>query len=163
VRRGLDDAELTLLHELAHFLDFTAIGDDDFFTGSFDRLRPDLQDALAEWGTVVAGSAAYRYLASVAHRGAYDIPLGHGLSFTHQLGPDEVRLVAYMLEPEELFARSYVQYIVTRSNDARLAVSFEAARDSPGAEVYPRFWDELDFIPITAALDGVFRMLGWLP
>lgn len=73
----------------------------------------------------------------------------------------------YVLAPTELFARSYVQYIATKTKHPELAISLEAAREpnrvltSMGFDYNPVHWKDEDFAPIAAAFDKMFKELKW--
>jgi hypothetical protein len=163
IKRGLPDAELTVLHEIGHLLDATAIGEGEFFGRSFDRLATPVQDALIGWGRAVERSATHRSLLEIAQRGSFAVELEHGDTIYVRLPPGQQLLVNYLLEVEEVFARSYVQYIAAVSGDPRIQALIAADRDSDGASLYPAYWDADDFEPIRRALDALFDMLGWLP
>ena len=70
--------------------------------------------------------------------------------------------VEYLLEPKELFARSYVQYIVVNSQNRVLQRQLDDLRQEPLTSLYPLQWDEEDFLPIADALDAVLQQRGWI-
>lgn len=76
--------------------------------------------------------------------------------------PIDTRHIAYLLSREELFARSYVQFIAERSRSALLKSQLDDARQQRGQIYYPRQWDSDDFAPISTALAMEFRDLGWM-
>jgi hypothetical protein len=65
----------------------------------------------------------------------------------------------YLAHDAEFWARAYAQYIGTRSGNAALLAELSAMRQG----VYPLVWDDDDFEPIAAAIDGLLREKGWLP
>jgi hypothetical protein len=125
--------ELTTLHEVGHLLDHHGIGGGSFATVAADP-------RLAEWLAVVQSSNAFA-------------ELQRGYS---ALGGS--RMYSYLMKPQELFARSYAQYIAESSADGTLLQQLDALRASaPG-----RQWTTEDFAPIRAALDKLFKELDWL-
>ena len=70
--------------------------------------------------------------------------------------------VTYLLEPEELFSRSYAQWIAKESNDSRILSQITAATESSHpAGIIPRYWGPSDFGPISGALESVTIKAGW--
>lgn len=69
---------------------------------------------------------------------------------------------------EELWARSYAQFVVTMSGLERLRASLDALRRREsgdvalGAVYFPRQWDDDDFVEIGNAIEDLFRRLGWI-
>jgi hypothetical protein len=61
-----------------------------------------------------------------------------------------------------LFARSYVQYIATKSGEPDLLAGLNVDRKALGELHYPTQWDDADFVPIMAAFDELFKGLGWI-
>jgi hypothetical protein len=61
----------------------------------------------------------------------------------------------------ELWARSYSQYIATRSGDPDLLKGIDMQRD-PGRLYKDFHWSDEDFAPIAAAIDAMFKKLGWI-
>lgn len=76
-------------------------------------------------------------------------------------GERRARLRA-LLGLEEVWARSYAQYIVSQSGAPELQLELDAARAPvPGRVYYPLQWADDDFQPIGQAIDTLFRRLGW--
>ena len=133
------------VHEIGHYLDQWGFGDGP----------PTLQaarmgewasstDALREWRTLVTNSRAYSGLRS---------------SLAAASAGTDAQLVAhleYLLRDRELFARSYEQWIATRSNDPVLLGKITERRASRSAT----YWDVADFEPIAEAMDRIFRSRG---
>lgn len=72
-------------------------------------------------------------------------------------------LVSYLLEPRELFARAYAQYVAVRSGDLRLLTQLhEVRRDLIVGMVYHQQWDQEDFLPVLAAFDWALRWQRWI-
>ena len=65
----------------------------------------------------------------------------------------------YLLKPRELWARSYAQYIVTKSGDPLLLAELDRIRKGP--EPW-RQWTDAEFQPILKQMDKLFRKKGWV-
>ena len=77
-------------------------------------------------------------------------------------GDVDDRHVAVLLDPVEAWARSYAQSIVNRSDSPALRASLNACRGRiAGRQYYPQQWEDDDFGPIEAAIEELFRRLGW--
>lgn len=63
----------------------------------------------------------------------------------------------YLLNPEEVLARSYSQWIALRSGSSLLRQQLDVRRRSP----YPEHWDDDDFEQIAEAFDALFESRGW--
>ncbi len=122
---------LTACHEIGHFLDHQAIS-------ARGRWASMTDSAFADWKNAVHASSAYQTL------------LGH---------PLRPKVRSYLLDPKELFARSYAQWIAEKSGDAKLLAELDQARTRqiPGVQ-----WSKNDFALISQALDSLFRHKGWL-
>jgi hypothetical protein len=128
-------AELGLVHEIGHFLERFGI------PGHQDGNRPYATDpTLAGWLAAIQASGAYARLGQL--RGP---------------GVDPAK-VAYLLHESELWARSYAQYIATRTRDKILLRQLDLYRVKQ--KVYnDAQWDDADFTPIAAAMDQLFQSI----
>lgn len=77
----------------------------------------------------------------------------------HLQARDESDYLNYLADRSELFARSYEQWIATRSGNGKLVEILE--RRQSGLR-YPEYWPHDDFLPVAEALDSLFKKLGWL-
>jgi hypothetical protein len=142
-------------HEVGYYLDLVAIGSGSEFGSS-------VSPATIGWNEAVGRSRAFRSLLAIWERGAAAVQDGDGLMRMVALGATEMELVGTLLLPEELFARSYAQYVAIRSADEELQQSLDAFRESPAGKVYyPVQWQDEDFIAIAQAIDELFVELGW--
>lgn len=136
------DAEqltFTTLHEVGHAIDDLHIGTPgEMASWSGDPLMADWIDAIGR------SERIQQYLRTLDSPAIVAYP-----------GLDEH--LEYLLLPPEAFARSYAQWIATRSgNTAALA-----AVDDDLASALPRQWTLTDFAPIGRALDQLARALHW--
>jgi hypothetical protein len=96
--------------------------------------------ALDDWRRAVQGSKAYQHL--VLKTGKYR---------------------DYLMKWEELWARSYAQYIAKRSDYTPLRLQVLKVREGKTPGHWPDSqWTEKDFEPISKSIDNLFRSLGWL-
>lgn len=127
---------LTLLHEVGHFLDHRMIEPE----GAWASTGP----LFEAWRAAVDESDAVLEL----RRQELVPPL-----------PQLARGMSYLLKIEELFARSYAQWIAIRSgNDALL----DEVSGSLSGLSYPEYWGMDDFGPVADALDEAFKELKWI-
>lgn len=136
-------------HEVAHFLDHQGLGR----KGSFASEGSDLLDA---WRSAVKGSKAYAGLVAIKP-GPVSVVLDDGAIMAYRYDGKYLR---YLKSTRELFARSYAQYIATRSGDAamraELVKTVKRQRD-----LVPTQWEDDDFEPIATAFDKLFEFLEW--
>ena len=75
----------------------------------------------------------------------------------------EHRYIEYLLQNEELWARSYAQFIAVKSAHPDLREHLDRLRARPERRLYyGSQWDEEDFLPILAEIEAVFRQIGWM-
>lgn len=120
---------MTAVHEIGHFLDHQVLG----LRGQFASVSA---PALHAWREAVQATAAVRTIAQLPSRQRGDF-----------------------IRPEELWARSYAQYIATRSQDPALRAQLDKIR--AGGQPW-RQWSDEDFAPVAAAIDALFKGKGWL-
>jgi DNA-directed RNA polymerase subunit F len=134
---------VSLFHEVGHLLDFSGIGTQSKFASIGDPL-------LDGWRYALMKSNAYRNL--VAHR--FRIEQGALWGNT-----DQLIYARYITSLEEFWARSYAQYIATKSDSimAKLELNLILQNDKLGTH-----WQEDDFTGIFDAIDKLFKDLGWI-
>jgi transposase len=121
---------LTMVHEVGHVLDHLAIGS----PGSFASISEDILTPVLE---------------KLKQTKAY-LALSKNPRVDH----------SYLLNPKELWARAYAQYIAVRSGDARLLKDLKLVRNS----ILPdRQWTDEEFEPIAQEIDKAFEKLNWNP
>jgi len=126
-------------HETGHFLDLAALGSAGTMAS---ESHPDLQ----EWRNAVAATKAIQAI-TAARRVAVQ--------------PGHRKYLNYLLEPREIFARSYAQFIAEKSGRADLLKELQILRTNPFMPDTFQ-WTEADFVPVKKALEDVFRKKGWL-
>lgn len=152
VNPGSDRPHLTVVHELGHVLDHQALGRPGRFASETGNI-PDVMRAIAQ-------SEAVRMLKSRQGRRQARVTRPDGSRFVVAL---ERRVVAYLLEPKELFARAYAQYIAVRSGHPELRAQLDRERRAmlPGM-VYHTQWTDADFEAISQAIDRELRRNRWV-
>lgn len=135
---------LTFVHEVGHYLDHRLLG------ASTRNLESRMltEEVTREWLAAVQGTDAYKTLAGMLD----DMTLPRDVA-------DHVR---YLLQPAELWGRSYAQYVAVKSGDEVMAAEIAAYMDSLDAWTAARQWATTDFEPVTAAIDAVLRAKGVL-
>jgi hypothetical protein len=130
-----------------------------------DALPAHLPRALVDWRDAVVKSQAAQTLA--AHRQQMQRQ-GHISFTTADGGESKTRIstnwLSYALRTNELWARSYAQYIAVRSGDAAMMAELrkEQAEQRAAAVPITAQWQDDDFEPIARAFDAIFTQLGWL-
>jgi len=158
--------ELSFLHELAHFIDHQGLGY-HFYSATRSSLEAMTQSAFAsesnpvfsEWREAVSMSEAVTHLQKVINYRSATVPLADG---TEEAVDIDREYVNYLLEPRELFARSYTQYVVANSHNRVLQGQLNSQRQEPLASLYPIYWDDEDFVLIAEAIDSILQQRGWL-
>lgn len=131
--------EHTATHEIGHALDFIL---------HKGKLAPSaLLGDLSGWWSTILQSQNYADLqqAHASRKGAAQ------------------KYTAYLLSPEELFARSYAQWIAVRSGDPTLLQQLRRRRIETRVEGPPQQWEDKDFESVAAALDDFFHSQGLMP
>ena len=128
--------ELTLAHEIGHFLDNDAFpkdaGNRYASDGSANQKVRNLMDALN-------ASEAVKWFKD---NGDFD---------------DR----KYYLKPTEMIARSYAQYIAKKSGNQKMLEQLDAILVQETKYKYTQ-WTEADFRNIMKAYDELFEEIGWL-
>jgi hypothetical protein len=72
------------------------------------------------------------------------------------------RLSVYYTSLKEAWARSYAQWVATRSGDAKMIKDLINIKADASNEAYRLSqWGTVEFEPIGKAIDDLFAMLGW--
>ena len=141
VSRSASAPALTLLHEIGHVLDRHGLGDGDILGSSGDTV-------LSSWRSSVDATW------SIA---ALDRLIGT------QPSSRFVAHLAYLRQYDELWARSYTQYVVSRRDRSPLVDALHRRRRRAIGRVnVPYYWGAEDFRPVAHAIDDAFRRRGWI-
>ena len=135
--------ELSLLHEVGHFLEWQSI--------------PKSQHGLRDFGT---NSFFNDWLQAV-----FETPLI--VRLLTLLGQQEENTkafveIAYLLLPDELWTRAYSCYIAYRANLPVLSQQIAAENKTiKGNITYTSYWTRKEFLPIQNVMDKMFQELEW--
>jgi hypothetical protein len=122
---------ITLLHEIGHYLDHAVFGDGARWGSTGERFNA--------WRNGVASSGAVERLRAFV----VSPPV-----------PELARAYSYLLLQEELWARSYAQWVAVRSGHDTL---LDELGSSLSALSYPEQWGFEDFAPIADEIDAFFE------
>lgn len=149
LRAGGDHKDLTLAHEIGHFLDHAGVPG-----AGFASERSPLFDA---WRHAVAQTRAVRTLRTLRD-GPLTLTLADGSPYRVNRA-----YLDYLLGYDELWARSYAQWITQESGDPILTQQLDeiVATDLSSPIGYGRQWERDDFEPIAAAIRAIMRTLKW--
>lgn len=146
--------ELTFVHEVGHFIDHQGINTADAPAGKFAS-GSDRTGVMQAWHESVRQSSEYRRLEGLRKQKVFQLQGGS----TH---PVNQKYLKYLLGDDELWARSYAQYITVRSGNAELMQQLTESLAGRMQTFYPIQWSAAEFEPIAQAMDDIFRKLGWL-
>jgi len=159
----------TIWHEVGHYLDHSIGGFGRAFGTQMFMVDSPVKTAMEAWKKAVAESKAYKTLIDW-RLGKPGTPAG-----IHK------KHLRYLTSTEEAFARSYAQYVATKSGHAaglQEILNMTGTTSAVGPDVlfnrnpmgtrpeadrwdYPKQWTAEDFRPIEAAFDRLMDALGW--
>ena len=150
---------LTAVHEIGHFLDYSGLGE----PGEFASVAGDL---LGPWRAAVRESAAVQRLGQLwrfTRSRAQETPAaGDGAEPAVKYAAEQ-RYIEYLLQNEEIWARSYAQFIAVKSGYPVLREQLDRLRQRPERRLYyGGQWDDDDFLPILAEIEATFQKKGWM-
>jgi hypothetical protein len=144
---GLEYSAHDVIHEIGHLLDF-AIGRTAYGSQSNHLL-------LRQWRDAVENTATIQRLRAL-----------DGQKTMIWRGQEELidqEEITYLLNPTEMFARTYAEFIASVSNDLRIKSEIgERVSHSLRKRQYPRQWNNDEFEPIALAFKQLFARLGWV-
>lgn len=138
---------MTLLHEIGHFLDWSACSP----AGQFSSQH---SPALQHWRAAVQSTPTVHTLRTRQQTATQRAAAGDSLAGY------EARITAYWLQTEELFARSYAQYIAMESADSDLLRELALLRSRTPLMRLTQ-WDSSEFTVLVTAFDTLFLQRGW--
>lgn len=158
IHKSGTDQKFTTVHEIGHFLEKSAIGGTVTKNGGRDWVN---DPVFKDWHAAVMKSESVRQIQETASKDTV-------LYRNPYTGKDEKAKVPkatanYLLMPEELWARSYAQYIAHKSKDPEmLAVVAHDVEHSSEAKMKmcPQWWKS-DFHGIEAEIDKIMVKQGW--
>lgn len=141
-----DHKELTLAHELGHFLDHQGMGTVGQHASKSNRIFDKWRESVAKSDAI---NSVIKLFDGPAEINGYRI---------------QKKYASYLLQTHEIWARSYAQYIAVRSGDKLMLEQLKTmqAVKQHASVYYASQWDDDDFEPIAKAIDELFEELGWL-
>ena len=147
--------ELTVVHEVGHFLDLAGVD----AGGQFASVNSPLLDG---WRTAVKKSEAVQKLGRLRNPSVLTVPVGTPDGTVVEY-PVDKGYVGYLMGTRELWARSYAQFVATRSGLPELLAQLEEQRRQPMTGIdYPTHWSDADFAPIAREMEALFRQKRWM-
>jgi hypothetical protein len=144
IDRNSSHLELTITHEVGHFMEWKGIPKESDSYRDFEK-----DDLMRPWLTAVLQTERVKTLI-----GELDNP---------ELTQEDVAWINYALLPDELWARSYSQYIATKAEAQVLQMQIGLQRRmARGTIQYDGYWTKHDFHPVMDQIDQLFRALGWI-
>jgi hypothetical protein len=135
------DLRSTCWHELGHALDEYGIARGTVPASSFDP-------ALDRWRRAVSQSQRYAEWTAIRRVAT---------------NPEFQQHMLYATSASELWARSYAQYIATRTNDRAVLTHFAQLEVDIGLSLALHYqWEAGDFGQIANEIDALFQDMGWL-
>jgi hypothetical protein len=139
---------LGVLHEVGHLLDWSGF----FPIGEFSSSL----GLLSNWQSAIFASPTVQNLQKVLETGLH-VDTGDGLVQLEVAKP----LAAYFLRTEELFARSYAQYIVLKAQNSWLQAELESIRRKTPLMRLSQ-WEVTEFMQIAEEFDRLLLEQGWI-
>lgn len=147
--------ELTMAHELAHYLDDCGFGTPD---GWASEAEPRLEALRQAW----ENTTSVRALRTGLETGQLTASLPNSALVEFPLMPEERENCRYYLQGRELFARSYTQYLAAKSKNRVLLHQVRQRRESVEGRFYQVQWAEDEFRAVAQAFDQILEEYGWL-
>lgn len=144
----------TACHEYAHFISHLGISRNRTSAAESAPFLQTWRDAIDEDPTTIELQERLRFIYGQINT----IARSSGVSPQKMRAIEEARdSISYVLRREEVFARSYAQYIMRRTGDPILKAEYKKQLLLKSQAV----WTAADFAPIESALDEAFTKLGW--
>ena len=136
--------ELSLIHEVGHFLEWQCIPKSGFGQRSF---KSDL--FFAAWLQAVRESQNVNRLLDLRDAEAEESSVQ--------------KTASYLLDEQELWARSYSQYVAVKMLSPALLQQIAAENKTITGKIqFNPYWDAADFHAVRSEMDKIFQALGWV-
>ena len=157
---------MTVAHEFGHYLDWKVLG-----TGvsAATNGRGGADKGIKQFLSAVENSKAYKQIEAVRQLRVSEAPYGINEDVAKSLKGWSSRTSygAYLMQPRELWARAYAQYVAQRSSGDAMKKELKTEIDSairpdhPSVSVpWTRQWEQDDFEPIAKAIDDILSARG---
>ena len=129
-----DHLELTMVHEVGHFLDMNGMPGRGY--ESVNATLPEMREVLER----IRATATFQ-----------ELTRRNGYYYQN-----------YLQDPQELWARAYTQYIATRSDESVMLRQLDEILASTHDGTRLTQWPHAQFLPIAQAIDTLLVRLQWL-
>lgn len=143
--------ELTIAHEMGHYLDLHSIGT----KGKWNSMQKD--SPVKKVIAVAEQSDAIINIKKILQDGFITIK-GNKI----RLSPKFKSHLQYLVHPKEIWARSYAQYIAEKSQSETMLNGLKDLAEREKSFGYSHQWDNSDFESISTAIDEMMQELGWI-
>ena len=148
VKANIESPELTLYHEIGHFIDNKGFkAQKDFESHQANGLLSGVISKINETENI-------QTLRQWRENGFATI---EGKRF--RLGSDHKRHIDYLTSNHEMWARAYAQYIAQNSGNKSALKQLD---ENNRPEVFLSQWSKKAFEPINKEIDKVFKKMGWI-
>ena len=155
----------TYTHEVGHWLDHQVLGVSMKSKNTKDMLagNPAVRQAIDNYWAKIRETRSVKTLQEWQLKGhtvtGYRQVWKDGAIIREAVDmPVDKKYIRYLLDTDEVWARSYAQYIAERSgNNVMLKEVAERATE----ESYHAHWDRDDFAPVADAIDKIMEAMGW--
>lgn len=147
----------TMIHGIGHVLDQFGFGTGEYNRFESSKLRgTNYNGVLQEWWKAVHATNTVAMLVLARDN---PVMLRSVIDEKIEIIPDKDDL-AYLVSAEELWARSYLQYITVKTQDAALLAHLHATLSDRTFCMLEQ-WPAHEFSLIEAQIDALFARLGW--
>ncbi|MBE0439591.1 MAG: hypothetical protein IBX57_07530, partial [Gammaproteobacteria bacterium] len=149
LRDTASEPQLTVAHEIGHYIDYFG-----FFGRGYSSVNSELFN---DWRRAIKKSPEVKNLVNIIYGDLDNEAAELGLVY-------DKKHVKYLLEPEELWARSYAQWVASKNVGSEVAKQLEQRLERQNKAVlnYTRQWKPDNFKAIFDAIDDIFKTTGWL-
>jgi hypothetical protein len=147
VCRDTTEKHITIFHEIGHLIDLVGVG----IQGQFEsRTASGLFTTLLQLakGTPEIVKINNMLASKVIQIGGNTLPLP----------PNTLHHLTYLIDPAEIVARSYAQYIVEKSRSKKLGKMLENRKKD---NKFGEQWSEKNFEPLLLEWDNILNSIGW--
>ncbi len=146
-----ESMEEKLVHEIGHFLENALIPGSAFGVRGWSS-----DEVTRRWRLAIKATESFQVLEELASLGTARPANREGGAA--RAGSSR-RFLASLLTEQELWARSYAQWVMLRGQDETLARQIRKFRSPPS--VYPLQSNHAEFEAVAAEFDSLFERIGW--
>ena len=151
VKKSGNNPEMTFAHEMGHYLDYQALGEPGVFDTVFSNgVTKELISTISKSDTIKGIRTALK--------DGYYTNTGQKIL----LSPALVDHLEYLLDPREMFARAYAQFIAVKSGNASMMNQLQTRLDLDSVKSIGYQWTDSEFKQIEAAMEKLFIQQGWI-